>query len=462
MQGIVRASYKPAERLVGKQRINRAWLGFSLGFVLAIGYGSLLPFQLDLTAAHVLEKWQGLLSWQIHSLEDVIANLLLYLPLGAMLALASLKIHSLSRRLGTALFAGLTLSLFFELAQGFVSQRFPTLSDVVLNTLGAGLGAVLVSLFRYPYDYGQASLRILWSRSPFTTIALLLTVGLFAYELAPFDFVSDTTSLQLALSQSTPDIAMWQGLFMGKVAVSDWTDYLSGLAWYFILGITWTISLLERRRNHEGIVPTVLTHSLVLALVTESLQLFTAYHVFEPTLIPLRGMTATLGALFVMLLLGEVVGQPHKRQTQSKLAMPLLMVLGLVQIAYLVLSEVDWTSSQLTWGGFGGGVVWPFEAMWRLPISSAVLNALSILVSYGAMTLSLTLTLKRFPGLPFWKLTAIFVALMAFGLETMHHCLTPNKFDPTMPLLAICSVLILRWVFFQIQLPRFVPARPQS
>jgi hypothetical protein len=64
---------------------------------------------------------------------DAIVNLVLFAPFGVGLALASL-------RLRTAILAGALLSACVELAQTVIPGRDPSVSDVLFNTLGTGVG----------------------------------------------------------------------------------------------------------------------------------------------------------------------------------------------------------------------------------------------------------------------------------------------------------------------------------
>lgn len=70
---------------------------------------------------------------------DAILNAGLFLPLGALVG---------RRGVGHALVAGAAFSLGIELAQTMIPGRFPTMGDVVFNTLGAGFGALLVGVPR--------------------------------------------------------------------------------------------------------------------------------------------------------------------------------------------------------------------------------------------------------------------------------------------------------------------------
>jgi len=78
---------------------------------------------------------------------DVVANLLGYVPLGALLCVGALRTGR-SRRVAVAVAIALPslLSLMLELTQNYLPQRVPSALDWVLNSAGAALGAVLAAL----------------------------------------------------------------------------------------------------------------------------------------------------------------------------------------------------------------------------------------------------------------------------------------------------------------------------
>jgi len=73
---------------------------------------------------------------------DVLVNIILFLPFGAALAAGGVSLP----RCGLA---AALLSASVEFAQLWIPGRDPSLGDVVSNTLGGGLGAVLVATAPY-------------------------------------------------------------------------------------------------------------------------------------------------------------------------------------------------------------------------------------------------------------------------------------------------------------------------
>lgn len=75
-------------------------------------------------------------------LVDVVGNLLLFVPLGLTFAAASTRAGAWSR-LAAATASGMLLSVLIEVVQLAMPSRASDVDDVLFNTLGALLGAVL-------------------------------------------------------------------------------------------------------------------------------------------------------------------------------------------------------------------------------------------------------------------------------------------------------------------------------
>jgi hypothetical protein len=108
-----------------------------LASVVAVLAGTLFP-----SVGGDPERWLACVVCGERGIADVLVNLLLFLPLGAALAAAGL-------RTSRCVFAGALLSAAVEFAQLFIPGRDPSLGDVVFNTAGSGLGAVLVATAPY-------------------------------------------------------------------------------------------------------------------------------------------------------------------------------------------------------------------------------------------------------------------------------------------------------------------------
>lgn len=94
------------------------------------------------------------------TLEDVILNLLGFVPLGFCLAWALCKSRGYrwTRTCAVVLLSGFMLSLFFELVQAWIPSRSSSSRDLMFNSLGAGLGA-LAAIFwlRLPRPWSRTA-----------------------------------------------------------------------------------------------------------------------------------------------------------------------------------------------------------------------------------------------------------------------------------------------------------------
>ena len=109
----------------------RRW--FVIASVAAILAATLVP-----VAGGKPEPWLGCVVCGDRGIADVLVNVLLFLPFGAALAAAGVP-------LSRCVLAGALVSAGVEFAQLYVPGRDPNLGDVVANTLGSGLGVVLVA-----------------------------------------------------------------------------------------------------------------------------------------------------------------------------------------------------------------------------------------------------------------------------------------------------------------------------
>jgi len=122
------------------QRTARWLLG---AVVVLILYGSLFPFEFDTATRVPLLELATSLTFERSSRGDIIANLLLYVPLGLCMAIALPRRWPAVVNLALAAAAGALLSLGVELLQTMEAARVASLTDVLLNTAGAAIGGVV-------------------------------------------------------------------------------------------------------------------------------------------------------------------------------------------------------------------------------------------------------------------------------------------------------------------------------
>lgn len=132
----------------GSARSSAALLAWV--WAVAIVYASLFPFAGWRWPAGLPQEllW---LRWPRYFIGfDIVSNLLGYLPLGLLVALARLRQGApagWALLLATAVGAGLSYTM--EVTQHLLAPRVPSLLDLVLNAAGALLGGVVAALLRW-------------------------------------------------------------------------------------------------------------------------------------------------------------------------------------------------------------------------------------------------------------------------------------------------------------------------
>jgi VanZ family protein len=232
-----------------------AWL-LSLT-VLFMLYASLYPFEFDLArlAAHGREVLEHSLAWRRPPRTDLIANLLFYLPFGALVVSLTPRRWGRERRVLFTLAAGMVLSVLIECAQATTLSRDPSITDVMLNTVSAGIAALL-ALFARGMGF-QATLPQLRTSRP-DVVAVLIVALWIASHAAPF---MPTARFILYFTQPVRALDWhWSsGAFAG---------YLAG----YVLTAAALRSLLRPRSFWQLFVPIALL-SLVARIVIRSQRL---------------------------------------------------------------------------------------------------------------------------------------------------------------------------------------------
>ncbi|HEX4634927.1 MAG TPA: VanZ family protein [Rhizomicrobium sp.] len=157
---------------------------FFLAAVVAVlvAYGSLYPFDfrgagsLGADIAQFLAGWRRLPS----SPGDILANFLLYMPLGLAVTLAFAQAMPRPLAAFLTLMCGACLSLFIELAQFYDLTRVSAFSDFFLNVVGLIVGIVAALIG------GAGLVKSSWPPGSAPDFARLLLLAWLAWQLFPY------------------------------------------------------------------------------------------------------------------------------------------------------------------------------------------------------------------------------------------------------------------------------------
>ncbi|WP_435743092.1 VanZ family protein [Microbacterium sp. PMB16] len=120
-----------------------------VGYLLFVGFTVWLPATVSAKVTGlvgILARWvaeAGIASYHSSAVVlEYLANVALFVPIGVLLLFAWPRL-----RLWQVVLIGALLSGMIETVQGLMPSRYPTISDVMANTLGALVGGAIVAAF---------------------------------------------------------------------------------------------------------------------------------------------------------------------------------------------------------------------------------------------------------------------------------------------------------------------------
>lgn len=118
-----------------------------LGYVLTLAYGSWLPLSRWDGSAGGLAAFLAMDIVEFTTPLDALLNLIIYMPVGLLCATLLPGTPWIRTLLATLL--GCEFSFLMEFGQTFFPGRFPSLSDLGLNTVGSLAGALIWRYWRW-------------------------------------------------------------------------------------------------------------------------------------------------------------------------------------------------------------------------------------------------------------------------------------------------------------------------
>ena len=180
--------------------MNRTLRWAVLLYGLLIFYITTVPFDFKISTKNIAEEWQQAekipflrANHQHASGSDLLSNFLLFVPLGFLLF--GLRRRHTFRSVIAVTATGFAYSLFIESFQLLLDDRYTSVNDLMMNTLGTAAGAFLgYRFFTLLSIYLQEGVRILKKRPAYLAWLIALAVQLFVV-LAPFHFYIKTYHL---------------------------------------------------------------------------------------------------------------------------------------------------------------------------------------------------------------------------------------------------------------------------
>lgn len=268
---------------------------------LFIVYGTTIPFEPVEQPISIAEGWKQAIeaSSERSSRTDRVANVLLFLPLGAVFAarLARSGVGLIGSVLLAAM-TGATLSISVETLQINLQMRVTSVSDVMTNTAGAILGGIVgwtMAIRVWPLL--EPKLRLGVAAHPLAMLAVVASSGWALVEFAPFVPSLDFGELKQSIRSARP-IPFGPSIGGVQPDVDRSALVVEMLTWVLLGGLI-ALALQESgRRGGVLIVRTVVLAALVRTGV-EVLQLIFPGHVADATQIILAMGGAAVAATVI-------------------------------------------------------------------------------------------------------------------------------------------------------------------
>jgi VanZ family protein len=266
---------------------------------LFIVYGTMLPFEFSVhdepIEASLRRIWER--PWSSGSRVDAVSNVLLFMPWGFLLAAWRCKCGT-GYRAATVLglFSGFLLSGAVECAQLFTPSRTTSLLDLVTNTAGSTLGAVIGWPFArrvWPRMVGTFSQLIV--QRPLTACALAFAAGLTVTALAPFDISVQVSELKTAIKNARL-IPFGPTLDGAPAPVKAWLLASDLLIWMLAGGL-FSLAAREVGRRGDQAVLLAVVAAVGLCLAQEFMQIVIPSHGFDMTTVVMALVGSTVGAV---------------------------------------------------------------------------------------------------------------------------------------------------------------------
>ncbi len=282
-------------------------------------------------------------------LRDIATNVLLYMPLGALVAIV-ISFGPRLRLTHPAIFLGALLSIVIETVQAFVG-RYSDPTDVVSNGIGHALGFLIMAIAILRFQLRPRSLLGLPERTAPVSFAQTLKGIRFVYvavfvvvALVPLDFaigVQDILSKLQGSGDGDPGLILdllyhFRG---GRFPIE--LILVTGLGFAPLALAT---SLIDRSEGRPGLARPVV-HCALLALGTEGAQILIASGRSDILVIPLAAATALVIAALVNTLGARFSSLARTAPAQNlRLYLVLMMALYLGVIVTLAWSPFEFES----------------------------------------------------------------------------------------------------------------------
>lgn len=241
---------------------------------LFIFYGTLLPFEFSASGELIIQKLKRMWERPLRgSWADVQANVLFFLPWGFLLGLwTARRGFGFIASVMIAMCTGAALSCTVELLQLLAPSRSTSFVDLVTNSFGATVGAILGwPWIRLVWPVVSIRIRQLIGARPLLTCALLTCVVLLCAGLSPFRFKPGVRDVRGALRAA--QLVPFKLPPEGRVRSAKPLNWAAELLTWTLAGGLLALAARESRQSSVRAAAGIVGVAFGLSLAIETVQL---------------------------------------------------------------------------------------------------------------------------------------------------------------------------------------------
>jgi len=383
---------------------------FALLYIWFAAYSTLLPFDFHWANGH-----RNLASladtFRLHATEDnptdFVLNILLYIPLGAAVALAvQHRIRRWYVSMPAGFLAGALLAVAVEFIQLFSSSRVGSTTDMLTNSGGALIGCFAAPAIGIILRHLRRRRREVMATQPLWHLATWAAAALVLCGLVPFDVREDLGQIWEGL-RSAHFRPFWQFAARaselpeaGWTPAAFWVDFAGDAGAFLLFGAMLALAATaEARLTWPAAVFIALWCGIGLAVLIETSQILIASRGFDTTDIVAAAAGTVVGAMA-----GAWIGRTAARRRwtwggpQRLIGAPLLAAACLGQVGYLVAQGLEpfefrpFPRGDVLWSAIG---LVPFGAYTAHLTPALVAEFVLKLVRYALLGVVLMILLAR-------------------------------------------------------------------
>lgn len=394
-------------------------------------YNTLIPFRFEYGSSDLGDKISQI-QWTPYftpegrvSLTDIVGNIILFMPFGFLLGMLLLYRNKNYVIFKTVL-AGALLSFLIEFVQLFIAERNTAPHDLINNTIGSGIGAVIALIYYARVsNFSRKIFYDLFKTKPFALIVVIIGAVQSISAIMPFTFAISVSAIKKSIKKTNLIPFAYESF--GKLFLSDpnkndllpfdFTLFFEDFLFWMALGYVVMLCYRLYWRNSKSARVLMIIAPLAYFFTLEFMQLFIVSRTTDINDV-ISSYSGLLSGYAVFLLIHSVMNRPLKDEIIDLLKIPLFIYF--IFILFAGLRPFDWTSSaEILAHDLSTGHLIPFYAYFT---TSSLWNMFDLINSIlYFMPISLFWSYKlRSKGKPFPYIYAIMIGigfLIGMGIE---------------------------------------------